>query len=128
MLFGRKREKEKLSKINYLELTPYPKYDYEENDNGLVDVLVPKFTDSVFGRILQPRLREERKYIRANLDEIGSEVWRLLDGKKKVGDIAEKLDAKLGEKIAPVHERLTKFFTQLYRNGFISFYELEKGD
>lgn len=117
--------KKKKTELNYLELTPVCSYKHELTDEGLVNVLVPKFTDKILGRWLQPKLR--KKYIRANLDEFGSATWLLMDGSKKVDKIAEELDNKFGEKIAPVYERLTKFLSQLYIYDFITFKEYQKG-
>lgn len=121
-LFRKKRAKE----LNYLELTPVCSYEHEITDEGLVNVLVPKFTDKILGRWLQPRLRN--KYIKANLDEFGSATWLLMDGSRKVDVIARELDDKFGEKIAPVYERLTKFLSQLYIYDFITFKEYKKGN
>ena len=124
MAFGF-RKKNKLSDINYLELTPVVNYEHKTNEKGLVDVMVPRFNDRIFGRFLQPKLKD--KYIYANLDEIGSQTWLLIDGKNKVYEIIEALDNHFGEKVQPVYDRLTMFLTQLYKNGFISFKELSKG-
>lgn len=120
-IFARK----KLRNINYLELTPLAKHSYEIRSDGQLDVLVPRFKTELAKKFLMPRGKSP--YIRANLDEFGSEVWLLLDGNKKVKQIAEALLAKFGERIEPVNQRLTMFLTQLYRNGFIIFLELEKG-
>jgi hypothetical protein len=63
------------------------------------------------------------------LDEFGSETWLQLNGKQNVSAIGEKLVLKFGEKIEPVEERLTRFLTNLYLQGFISFNEIKaKGD
>jgi hypothetical protein len=120
-MFG-KKNKHKV--INYLELTPKANYEHEIKPDGLVNVLVPKFTDFFFGRLLQPRI--SKKYIRANLDEFGSATWLEIDGVSSVGKISEKLLNKFGEKIQPVHHRVTKFMTELFRAGFIKFIELER--
>ncbi|MGE5479330.1 MAG: PqqD family protein [Chloroflexota bacterium] len=115
-------KKKKGEDINYLELTPNRLYEHELNEKGLIDVLVPRFTDKVFGKLLQPRLRN--KYIKANLDALGSAAWELIDGKNNVDAIAATLRARFGEEIEPVYDRLTAFLTQLYKNGFINFKEL----
>jgi hypothetical protein len=68
----------------------------------------------------------KKPMMKANLDEIGSATWLLIDGKNKVGMISDKLSEQFGEKIHPVHDRVTQFLTHLFRNGFISFVELER--
>lgn len=114
----------KNSEMNFLELTPVANYNHEEQGEGLVNVLVPRFNDKVFGKLLQPRIKN--KYIKANLDEIGSGAWLLIDGKRKVMDIADELSDKFGEKIEPAYNRVALFMSQLYQNGFIHFLETKK--
>ncbi len=120
-LFKNKKDSENL---NLYEMTPLRNYTHQENDNGLIDVLVPRFTDKFFGKLLMPRLKN--KYIKANLDEIGTQTWFLIDGNTQVSEICEKLQSKFGEAIEPAADRLTLFIQQLYRNGFITFKEIRK--
>lgn len=110
--------------LNYLEMTPLRNYQHEKNENNLIDVLVPKFKKEFFRNLLVPRSRSP--FIKANLDEFGSETWLLMDGDNKVEIIAEKLNEKFGDRIQPVLGRLTTFLTNLYKNGFISFKEIER--
>jgi len=110
--------------INYLELTPYRKHEHEIKEDGNVNVLVPRYTDFILGKLLQPRLKN--KFIRANLDEFGTATWLTIDSNTKVSDIAIKLENKYGAEIQPVIPRLTTYLTQLYNAGFISFSELKK--
>ncbi len=109
---------------NYLEMTPVRNYDHIVKEDGLINVLVPKFTDKILSRLLMPRI--SKPFIKANLDEFGTEVWLQLDGKTIVIDIADRLAEKFGDKIQPVNERLLVFLTQLYKAGFITFNEFRK--
>lgn len=121
MLF--KNRKELRKEHNLLELTPARVHDYELKENGLADVLVPKFKSKLMKKII-PSNRSE--FIKANLDDIGTAVWLEIDGSTNVSGIADKLSEKFGEGIEPVHDRLTLFLKQLYSNGFIYFKELKK--
>lgn len=118
------RRRKILKNINYLELTPYRLHSEEKDENGLITILVPKFTNNFAKRLLEPTLKS--KYMKIKLDELGSEAWKNTDGKKKVYQIANILTAKFGQRIQPVEERLTKFFTGLYLQNIISFNELKK--
>lgn len=120
-MFGLFKEKEEL---NYLEMTPLRSYNHELNESNLIDVLVPKFKSEFLRNLLVPSKRSP--FIKANLDEFGSETWLLMDGENKVELIADKLNEKFGDRIHPVIGRLTTFLTQLYKNGFISFKEIER--
>jgi len=116
-----------LKNSNYLDLTPYKIYQAEIDENGIVTVLVPKFTNKIAEKTIMPFLKH--KYFKIKLDEIGSEVWKSIDSKKNVEDISKKMLEHFGEKIQPVYERVTKFLSSLYLQGYISFIELnKKGD
>lgn len=115
----------KAREIDFKDLTPVRKYEYEVIEENRINILVPKFTDIIFGRLLQPRIKD--KYIKAELDEIGSSVWLLIDGKNNVDIIAENLKSKFGDKVHPVYERLISYLRAMKQNGFIYFLELKKG-
>jgi len=120
-LFGRKNSV--LSNINYLELTPYRLFEYIVEDNSKVSVLIPRFTNKVLKKIINPFLKSP--YVKTLFDEFGSHVWQEIDGKKKVSDIAQSLKNKFGEKAEPAEERVTKFLTQLYSYKFLKFKEIQ---
>ncbi len=124
MGFGKKKKKHDHLDMNYLDLTPVRIYQHVEKPDGLIDVLVPKFKNKLMVRLTT---RVKNPYIKANLDAFGTETWLQMDGNNTVARIAGKLTEKFGEEIQPVNDRLTKFLTQLYTYGFISFNEL-KGD
>ncbi len=119
MLF-RKQKKN----LNYLEMTPFKKYNYIEKENGLVDVLVPRFTSRFAEKYILPKMKNP--YFKANLDEYGSFLWQTIDNKRKVIDIIKLMEERFGETLRPITERTLLFFTQLYNAGFINFYELNR--
>lgn len=109
---------------NYLDMTPVRIHQHEINEEGLVNVLVPRFTNKLMVKYVLSKWK--KPLMKANLDEFGSAAWVLIDGTNKVGYISEKLLEKFGEKIEPVNDRVTLYLTNLYRNGFITFVELER--
>ncbi|MCU7494560.1 MAG: PqqD family protein [Ignavibacteria bacterium] len=119
-----KERKKILKEANYLELTPYRVYKEEIDEKGMVTVLVPKFTNRLAVKFLMPRLKST--HFKIKLDEIGSETWKQIDGSKNVHQIAETLTEIFGEKIQPVYDRLTRFLTRMYMEGYISFNEIKK--
>ena len=70
-------------------------------------------------------LPEKKSYIYLHLDLPGSETWLQIDGVKTVHEICNELTTKLGDKIHPAEDRVTKFLSQLLKNKYISFPELE---
>jgi hypothetical protein len=119
-----RRKSKQNTEVNLWELIPVRKFEFEKSENELVTILIPKFTNKFLVQYLMPRLKYP--FIKIKLDEIGSAVWNEIDGKKKVGEIADILEKKFGEKIQPIEERLSKFFTQLKLHQFIDFIKEEK--
>lgn len=116
-------KKKETKQLNLLELTPVRNYEHVVKEDGLTDVLVPKFKKAFMQRFIPKR---KSPYIKANLDELGSAVWELIDGKHKVIEMTKILEEKFGEKIAPAHERIGMFINQLHTHGFIHFKELSQ--
>jgi len=104
-----------------MELTPIRNYEHNIKEDGLIDVLVPRFTDKFFGKLLQPRMKN--KFIRANLDKIGSFTWLQIDGINTVYQISQNLKENFGESLPDHNSRTALFISQLFRNGFINFKE-----
>ena len=123
MELGYKKSKKNLMSFNYLELTPIKLFKEEVGIDGLVNILIPKFTNPIAVKYFLPKLKSQNFKIK--LDEIGSHTWVLIDGEKRVNAISEQLQEKFGEKIHPVNERLTTFLTQLYKQKFITFKEIK---
>ncbi|ROL58718.1 PqqD family protein [Bacteroidetes/Chlorobi group bacterium MS-B_bin-24] len=118
--------KKKLNKknLNYLEMHPFRLYEHILLEENLVDVLVPRFTSKLAKKLILPKL--PNPYIRANLDELGSFLWLNIDGETKVSELINKMKEKFAEKVEPATERVLLFLTQLYKAGFIDFYELNE--
>lgn len=107
---------------NLLELTPVREKKFSQ-DNGRVTLHIPKFKSEFMKRLIP---KNKPKDFNINFDELGSEVWLTIDGNKNVTDIINELDKKIGEKIQPSQDRVSKFITQLYHHRFIYFKELKK--
>jgi len=123
-VFKRVRERRILKEANYLDLNPKVRYQHSTDENGIVTVLIPKFKTELFLKLLIPKRRSP--HFRAKLDELGSAVWLEIDGKKNVAEVCNQLFLRFGPRIEPVTDRITKFLTSLYRQGLITFTELEE--
>lgn len=118
-------EKKKTSpEVNLLELIPMRLLEYETGEDGLVTLFAPRFKSRIVKRILGSRLKN--KFIKIRLDEIGSAVWELCDGKRNVNDIGEEMKKECGDKIEPCFDRLALFFNQLECSEFIRYANLEE--
>ncbi len=118
------RQRKQRREINLLELVPCRVIEYDTDEESLVTLQAPRFRSDFMRKWLQPRLK--RPYLKVSLDEIGSSVWMLCDGNRKIKDIAEIMQDRFGEKIEPCYERLGLFFQQLEHARFIAYSNLEE--
>jgi hypothetical protein len=109
-------------KINLLDLIPVQNLKSTQNEEGLAILLKPKFSHPLLAKYLLPRLK--RPHFKIKLDEIGSFIWNLCDGKKTVKEIGGQLKEEFGDRVEPLYERLGLFFQHLEKNRFITFKNL----
>lgn len=105
-------------KTNYLDKIPIysSEISYNADENGTVTIQAEnKGTMNKLAQIFfkKPRI----SYI--HLDDLGSFVWLMIDGKRSVYEIAVSVDDHFGEKAQPLYERLISFFTALEICKFI---------
>ena len=107
-------------KENYLEKIPVrsPHLSYTVDESGLVTLSYEN--KGIFNRIFQIILKKPKiSYV--HLDEIGSVVWPLIDGKKSIMQLGEFVRDKCGDRAEPLYARLAKYFQILESYKFIKF-------
>lgn len=105
---------------NYLDRIPArsPSIHWKANAEGMVTLeientgWVNRLTQVLFAR---PKI----SYI--HLDELGSFVWPLMDGKMDITALGKLVDAAFGEKAHPLYERLAQYFRILDSYHFIEW-------
>lgn len=105
---------------NYLERVPVMNeaIGWSADENGVVTLEIEN--KGVFNRLAQKLLKKPKiSYI--HLDENGSFVWPLIDGKRSITEIGKEVDSHFGEAAHPLYERLAKFFQILESYGFIKW-------
>jgi hypothetical protein len=93
------------------------RWEFEDTEKTKVVILFPRFkskTGKKIGKFYDFKM--DRKL---HLDEYGSAVWKLCNGKATIREISEVLSAQFGDKVEPLYERLAEFFKILERNEFI---------
>ncbi len=105
---------------NYLDKIPQKnkKIGWSKNEEGLVSLEIEN--KGIFNKIAQ-KLLKKPKISYVHLDENGSFVWELIDGKMNVFQLGEMVEEHFGEKAHPLYERLVKYFRILESYGFISW-------
>ncbi len=122
-----KKESGKRREANLLDLIPRRIGQFEKNDEGLVTLLMPRFRNRLLRRLFEPRLGPERRWFKIKLDDIGSAVWLLCDGKRTVREIGDALGERFRERLEQQrYERLGTFFQQLERGRFVCYENLEE--
>lgn len=108
------------AQINYLEKIPVraPHVGWSIDEGGAVTLEIEN--KGGFHWIAQKLFKKPRiSYI--HLDENGSFVWPLIDGKTDIMTIGEAVEQRFGEAANPLYERLSKFFHILHSYGFITW-------
>jgi hypothetical protein len=113
-------------KANLLDLTPVRVHKFEEEEEtGKVVILVKKFKNVSFAHFA---LGKHSPVIRIKLDEIGSEVWKAIDGVSNVAALFDHLTTRWSDdpdKTCGLEKRLAGFLGIMYDNRYISFREIE---
>ncbi len=108
------------TKENFLDKIPSrnAEINWSQDQNGLVTLEIEN--KSVFNLIAQKLLKKPKiSYI--HLDEMGSFVWPILDGKTDITDIGKSVKEHFGDKAEPLYPRLAKYFQILESYKFIIF-------
>lgn len=108
----------KTKEDNFLLFVPKKKHnDWEMKDGKVFLIFHHDKTIEKFIRWLV-----KKPYISdIELDEIGSAVWEIIDGKNSVYEISNKLVERFGDKCHPIYDRLIMYLRYLNRRGLIAF-------
>ncbi len=118
--------RKKSEKVNYLDYIPARAIEHEEDEEGRLVLLRPKFIKGLFAKILQPNIKT--KYFRVKLDRFGAKTWEAIDGHRTVGEIADVLFDEFGDEIEPRYERCSKFINSLHRGAMVTLELRQQGE
>ena len=102
---------------NLLDLKPMRTRKWKRGER--VTILVPK-TKTVLGKHFCDALGIKPTY-KVNLDEYGSAIWKMCDGKTTVREMGKRLKKEFGERIEPVYDRLGTFIRIMRNEELIKF-------
>lgn len=106
-------------KISLLDVVPCKKEHIITEEEGELSVIAfPRFKRAWIAKYLLPKGMSP--YIRVRLEEHGTAVWKLIDGKRTVHEIISLL-ADHFEQQKNYEQRVTTFITQLRKDGFILY-------
>ncbi len=102
---------------NFLDMVPVPSFKIGTIvENELAILTTPRFNKQWMAKLF---LFGKKNEVRIKLDPNGTLVWSLIDGKKSVQEILDKLSEKTQEE-ENYEERTIKFMLQLLNLGIIS--------
>ena len=102
---------------NFLEKKPVRADIAFSEKNGIVTIEIEN--KGLFNKIAQKFFKKPRiSYI--HLDELGSFIWKVLDGEKDIIEIGKLIEKEFGEKANPLYERLAEYIRRLESYGFAS--------
>lgn len=119
-----KKNKQKQSD-NYLDFIPmhHEQKEYNVDAQGKVTVLIEN--KGIFNRIAQ-KVFHRPKITQVHLDDMGNFIWKLMDGRRSVYDIALLVKEEFGEQAEPLYDRLVTYMKTLESYGFIRMDKAEK--
>lgn len=119
--------KDKTKKIvKFMSLVPV-RAPVEVERNGDTVVLIYPKDFKKFEKILHKYIGGP-DVIRRPLDEMGTFVWDLCDGKHTIGDIVRIMDERFAERIEPAGMRVTMFLETLLKTGLITLKEKKENN
>lgn len=109
-----------MEKQNYLDKIPSlsETINWTKDEEGIVTLEIEN--NGIFNRLAQ-KLLKKPPVTYVHLDGMGSFIWQLIDGKSKVGELAEKVDEHFGKEAHPLYERLVKYLQILDSYHFIKW-------
>lgn len=91
-------------------------FEWYEDDENLVRIKVPKFTSNL-GKTFCKVIRKENSFT-ANLDKLGTVVWKLCDGENTVEKILEIIKKEVTDE-ENIDQRLFLFLQQMNSLNYI---------
>lgn len=109
------------SNVNFLDLVPGRKCNWDKTEDGKMFLLVPRFNNRWLKKFAQRMGKSE--FVRLYLDNNGARVWELIDGRRTVGAICDLIQEQPGEKLDQPEQRVSFFMGMLKKNDFITLLE-----
>lgn len=111
--------KKKKQQKNYLDLIPERASGlaWAQDDEGIVVLEVEN--TGVFNRIAQKCFKRP-KVTKVHMEQFGSFIWPLIDGKRTVVELADLLKERFGEEAEPLYPRVAKYMQIMESYHFIS--------
>ena len=105
---------------NFLDYVPVMNPINTWSDKNEKQVTIHMVHKGFYNKIAQVFFKRP-KISHIDLDEYGSFLWKQIDGKHTVEDLAKMMKEQFGDKAEPLYERLIKYMQILKNNQFINY-------
>lgn len=117
-----KKRPSKWHGVNFLDLIPETVVGHEvEEETGQIVLLMPRYRDPIMGRLIQPRLKGQKRFIRVPLEARGSVLWQKIDGKSPIRDLVPHYEQAFPDDATGSAERVCAYMAGLQGNSFVRF-------
>lgn len=121
-MFRDKGQNKTKAEDNFLLYVPHIKHETWEEKKGSIYLIF--YHDHPIQKLANWLVKKPNKSD-IKLDELGSLVWKSIDGTRNVFEIGELVREKFGESCEPLYDRLVVFLRYLNRRGWIYFKNAE---
>ena len=103
---------------NFLDYIPQQNINWEtDEETGKVYLIKEKTKNKLFKKIIDWVGKSQHFHI--HLDDKGSEVWRNIDGKRNVHEIARHMKTVFGDDFNQAEERVSYFLGMMKKSDFV---------
>ena len=117
-----------LDGVDLMQVVPQTLVNHVTSGNGRVTLLVPRFRTGWAAHLMQPRLPEDRRYVRVVLEERGSVLWPLINGRRRVAEMIGVFQESFPNDTDEAAKRIGQWIYAMYNNAFVEFLEVDTKD
>ncbi len=121
-MFREKKQSRAKAEDNFLLFVPHIKHEDWEEKKGSVYLIF--YHNHPIQKAANWLVKKPNKSD-IKLDELGSAVWKSIDGSRNIFELGELIRDKFGESCEPLYDRLVPFLRYLNRRGWIYFENVE---
>jgi len=93
-------------------------YEWSEDKNGLVHIIIPKFNTSIGKKFV--KVIKKGQTFSADMDKLGSFVWKLCDGTNTISVIINLITDEFNDEES-LKDRLFFFFYQMVQLNYLEY-------
>ncbi len=126
-MFGRffNRKARLFAGVDFMDLVPESLVPWEsDGQGGPVVLLLPRYRDPLFGRLIQPRLGPRKRHVRMTLDGRGSWLWPRMDGRTDLRTLVDGFCEAFPDDQEQAAERISGYLFNMYEHKVLKFNNL----